>query len=192
MQRNETIDIMKGIGIISVVLGHCYLLPSQVIHFIYSFHMPLFFIVAGYFYREKDVISSLKSDCKRLLIPYIVFASIWVTKFSLSGIILRSDYLASLKCLFVAFYASAGNHTSYYLSWVPDIGVIWFLLAMFVCKNVFNALHQLQWGAAIITATAIIATQIDVFLINLPVGLLVGCSAMIFYQIGYLLKKTHN
>lgn len=40
--RNETIDIMKGIGIILVMLGHQNL-PINTL--IYSFHMPLYFII---------------------------------------------------------------------------------------------------------------------------------------------------
>ena len=191
MKRNDTIDIVKGIGIISVVLGHCWLLPQTIIHFIYSFHMPLFFIVAGYFYRDRGVVDSLQKDAKRLLFPYIVFATIFVLKFTASSIIKYGDVSAFFKLSFIAFYASAGNHTSYYLSWVPDIGVIWFLPAMFVCKNVFNILCKLPNGGVLITIVAITATIIDVYLVNLPLGILVGCSAMVFFQIGFVLK-THK
>ena len=179
---------MKGIGIISVVLGHCWLLPATVIHFIYSFHMPLFFIIAGYFYKEREVVASLKKDAKRLLLPYIVFATLFVLKFSASSIVKNGDYTGILKTLFIAFYASAGNHTSYYLSWVPDIGVIWFLPAMYVCKNVFCIMNKQPNGGVLTTFVAITATLIDVYLVNLPLGILVGCSAMIFYQIGYYFK----
>jgi fucose 4-O-acetylase-like acetyltransferase len=87
MERNDTIDIMKGIGIISVVLGHCGLLPPKIIHFIYSFHMPLFFIIAGYFYKERGVVASLQKDAKRLLFPYVVFATIFVLNLKSATII---------------------------------------------------------------------------------------------------------
>lgn len=42
--RNYTIDTMKGIGIFLVV-GH---LMSPRSPFIYSFHMPLFFLLGGF------------------------------------------------------------------------------------------------------------------------------------------------
>lgn len=51
MERNRTFDIMKGIGILSVILGHMDVAPFWRT-FIFSFHMPLFFILAGYFYRS--------------------------------------------------------------------------------------------------------------------------------------------
>ena len=50
-QRDTTFDIMKGIGILLVLLGHVYEWKA-IGHFVYSFHMPLFFIVAGYFSKR--------------------------------------------------------------------------------------------------------------------------------------------
>lgn len=188
--RNTAIDIMKGIAIISVVLGHCWLLSSSVIHFIYSFHMPLFFIVAGYFYRDKNITVQIKADFVRLIFPYILFASIVVLKFSVSGI-LNNDYMEFPKQLLRAFYATSGPHKSFYLSQIPGIGVIWFLPAMFVCKSVYNASNKLRLGSIIITIIAIVATLLDVYIINLPLGILVGCSAMIFYHIGDQTRKFH-
>lgn len=51
--------IAKGLGIILVVIGHYY--PSYspdywvgFRSFIYSFHMPLFFMIAGYFAKAVD------------------------------------------------------------------------------------------------------------------------------------------
>lgn len=41
--RDSTIDIAKGIGIFLVVLGHFTVFASPLYHYIYLFHMPLFF-----------------------------------------------------------------------------------------------------------------------------------------------------
>lgn len=46
-ERNITLDIMKGIGIILMVIGHAGC-PSFLRNFIYTFHMPLFFMISGY------------------------------------------------------------------------------------------------------------------------------------------------
>jgi len=48
-QRNLTFDIMKGIAILCMMIGHSTWPPEWLHRLIYSFHMPLFFIVAGYF-----------------------------------------------------------------------------------------------------------------------------------------------
>ena len=53
--RIEWVDEAKGIGIILVMLGHCYLNWNFCFWF-YSFHMPLFFILSGYtFFAERGL-----------------------------------------------------------------------------------------------------------------------------------------
>ena len=69
-QRFEHIDILKGIGIILVVLGHV-TTNSDLYHFIYAFHMPLFFIVSGMFLHDKQ--GFIRKQAKSLLIPYLSF-----------------------------------------------------------------------------------------------------------------------
>lgn len=68
--RIEYIDILKGFGIILVVLGHV-TLNSDLYHFIYAFHMPLFFIVSGMFLHDKQ--GFIRRQAKSLLIPYLSF-----------------------------------------------------------------------------------------------------------------------
>ena len=43
-------DLVKGIGIVCVILGHTCIWAQ---HFIYTFHMQLFYFVTGYLYSEK-------------------------------------------------------------------------------------------------------------------------------------------
>lgn len=45
-ERDNTVDILKGIAILLVVIGH-FSPVQQVENFIYSFHMPLFFFLSG-------------------------------------------------------------------------------------------------------------------------------------------------
>lgn len=79
------LDYLKGIGIILVILGHSfsftgfdlikeekYFIYYYIFNFIYSFHMPLFFIVAGFLSnKEYEIKYFYISKIKRLLIPYI-------------------------------------------------------------------------------------------------------------------------
>ncbi len=73
--RDFVFDIAKGIGIILVVMGHCRVLFSNLI---YLFHVPLFFILSGYFFNEKysQNFSSFKEyllkKLKTLYIPYVL------------------------------------------------------------------------------------------------------------------------
>ena len=50
--RNTTISIAKGIAIILMVIAHAEA-PGWLCQFIFEFHMPLFFITAGFFFSKK-------------------------------------------------------------------------------------------------------------------------------------------
>ena len=50
--RIRWVDIAKGIGIFLVVLGHCQI-TENVLTLITTFHMPLFFFLAGYVFRPE-------------------------------------------------------------------------------------------------------------------------------------------
>ncbi len=79
-KRIEWIDIVKGIGIILMVIGHAGNIPNIKL-WIYSFHMPLFFAMDGYGFKMFDKsqfcgVSGLgrliKRNIKAYIIPYIV------------------------------------------------------------------------------------------------------------------------
>lgn len=50
--RNPVIDILKGIGIVSMVMGHSNF-GSLFEIYIAGFHMQLFFIISGYLFKRK-------------------------------------------------------------------------------------------------------------------------------------------
>lgn len=73
----DFLDLAKGIGILLVVLGHG-MFPN---HFLIdSFHMPLFFILAGITFTppSRQNVSNTKEwlskKIERILVPYIFFA----------------------------------------------------------------------------------------------------------------------
>jgi fucose 4-O-acetylase-like acetyltransferase len=82
MKRNVTIDVMKGMGILLVVLGHAiqknisdYQL-DPLFNIIYSFHMPMFFAVSGYLmYKtlKSNRLNWLKNKAIYFVIPHVVF-----------------------------------------------------------------------------------------------------------------------
>lgn len=59
--RDSSLSILKGFGILLVVLGHSGLenVPygGGVHDWVYTFHMPLFFIASGYFLSIKILIT---------------------------------------------------------------------------------------------------------------------------------------
>lgn len=66
------IDVLKGIGIIFVAIGHIYS-NEMIFNWIYSFHMPLFFLAAGLVYKKRPIFFDLKRRFKTILIPYFSY-----------------------------------------------------------------------------------------------------------------------
>ena len=78
-KRDINIDICRGIGILLVILGHQFQNwdLTYLMQFIYSFHMPLLFIISGIFLKKEGKFSDFaKNKAKRLLIPYIFCVSV--------------------------------------------------------------------------------------------------------------------
>ena len=64
------IDVLKGIGILCVILGHTFIYGDKV----YYFHMPLFFILAGYLFRDgQGWINIFLKNTKRIIFPYLIY-----------------------------------------------------------------------------------------------------------------------
>lgn len=80
-KRIDEIDIIKALGIICMVAGHA---GAPFTKFIYLFHMAIFFIASGFFYKEqssdsiKNVFNSILKKLKQLWIPYFVWNTIFV------------------------------------------------------------------------------------------------------------------
>lgn len=75
-KRIIELDIIKGILIIFVILGHSYISFSRSI---FWFHMPAFFIVSGYAYNlppEIEIVKWIRKNVRRLMIPYLTYAAL--------------------------------------------------------------------------------------------------------------------
>lgn len=79
-ERNEIIDILKGLGIIFMVAGHA---AFPLTDFVYLFHMAIFFIASGYCYSSKKTNSGsnlflyVKRKFKSLWVPYVLWTVIY-------------------------------------------------------------------------------------------------------------------
>lgn len=82
-KRNNTVDVMKGIGIISIVVGHA----TQTIHlggniipvanFVYLYHLAVFFFLGGFLFKEKYAQSPYEfvgHKFKTLYVPFVMYS----------------------------------------------------------------------------------------------------------------------
>lgn len=193
--RDEKLDIMKGLGIMAVIFGHMTAIPYYPWrNILFSFHMPLFFIIGGLLYKPRPVKASIVKDINRLIKPYCftcLLLLIWVGLWAFY----KRDGEPFLSTVIASIYGSGSNRDNTILGNVPMIGAIWFLWAMFWCKSIYNIISLKVSGAVkyivviIISLTSIV---LDCYVINLPFAFLPGCSALVFFMIGDITKRYRS
>lgn len=189
MKRFPEIDIAKGIGIILMIVGHFFPRSSSIVVFIFTFHMPLFFLISGYFYRPKNITENWRNDGKRLLIPYFLTCLVFVL-YTLLACLQKGEYENLNKAVIASLFGSGSVNGNVIWGRTSPIGAIWFLWALFWCRNVYNLINQkCKHPYVVATIVGLIATVTDHYLIKLPFAISPGLSAMIFYMLGDLCKK---
>lgn len=76
-KRNQWLDIAKGLTIILMVLGHTSI-PEIFSRFIWSFHMPLFFIASGWTtnWGKYSFGEFMVKKSKNIMLPFVVYSTI--------------------------------------------------------------------------------------------------------------------
>lgn len=202
-ERIAYIDIAKGIGILLVVLGHSDLaLISPYLHqFIYSFHVPLFFFLSGYFFHVKNPLGVfIKKQFNAILKPYL-FTIILIYLVSISFTNMR--FATALGRIVKSLYA-----TGFYIEWIP----LWFLpslfitslLAYFFYRTLFLRVDNryVRWLILLVTLAigvvfvgALYPFSVSLFgkeyeLFGLPYSLDIVLVSGFFYMLGSEIRQT--
>ncbi len=192
-KREQAFDIAKGIGMLAVILGHMSI-PDKLGDFIFSFHMPLFFLINGYFLRRKEGVSDwqyVKKKAKALLVPYVVtcvFVILFSTFFQIQQGVEATGLLVNAKSWILASIYGSGTFTHFFKWEFQIIGAIWFLLAMFWADTIFHFLLKSKnpylYGT-ILSLVGYFTTKVTWF----PFSFQAGLSAIFFIQIGYFARE---
>lgn len=178
------IDNLKAFGILAVILGH---IASPFSSFIFSWHMPLFFMISGFFIKfdlsPKDFI--LK-DFKRLMIPYFIFSMIALVLEELKRIVLHRellDFVNELKGVFLWMDITSLINTYAF--------VLWFLPALFFAKVILLSINKYIQNIFLqfITISMLFTSS---FYINLPFALDNGMNAVLFIFIGNIFFRFYQ
>ena len=177
------IDLLKGFGILLMIIGHVHFSDS-INQYIYSFHMPLFFIASGYIYK-KSSLSLTKytlKQIKNLLLPYVFFGMVFTILFVVLG------HPLQWRVVFSNFYSP--NHFPF--DWC---GAIWFLLAIFWVKIIFEfSIRLLNRNVRLIVWLIVFSFGIvtSYLKIELPLCLDSAFVGFLLYVIGYGYRKKEN
>jgi len=82
--RDAYWDVVKGVGIMLVLMGHLLRYGSFPSRVIFNFHMPLFFFASGLFFRPEGIASMrelIGKIVRNLGIPWVYFCLICVAPY---------------------------------------------------------------------------------------------------------------
>jgi fucose 4-O-acetylase-like acetyltransferase len=192
-QRYNWIDWAKTIGILLVIMGHGGLVSDEYKQFIYSFHMPLFFIISGYLFKSLPLKDRLKKDMHSLIIPYFIINGILFSVWFLGGYLLKSEYHWSLIPLIQrlgGFMLGLGYNTDF---GKPVSTPTWFLVALFFVRIIATCLRKLEKHIfpqiCFVFFTILLVWLLDKFSIRLYFSLNSTIMAIFFFYVGIWMRS---
>ena len=129
--RLDYMDLAKGIGILAVILGHVY--KNTVFGtLLYSFHLPLFFLISGYFFHYiPDFWVFLGKKLRNYLIPY-AGCSLFLAAFHF---VYSKGDLASTGELLLKFVVQKRYSTLWFLAALLLAEILFWFVCRFCEKN---------------------------------------------------------
>lgn len=187
-ERYKELDLMKGIGILLVYLGHSFNLPdfkwTKILFFLgstaYSFHMPLFFFISGLFSntnKEINLEKFYKGKIKRLLIPYLFINLIDFFPRTLFPQLVNSEFGGVKEVL---FYGTK-------ISWFVYTLFIIFMVFPFLDKYILKKDKYYLFGLLLIILNYLkIFNNIGIFSLGAVINYL------LFFYLGYIIKPLYK
>lgn len=184
--RDEYIDLLKFWGILLMIIGHSefrFWYDGFPMKFAYSFHMPLFFIVSGFLYRPRKIKETIFKLSQKTLYPYFIFGTVCFFLIVNGGGNEVEGYLKTL------LFGNGDIWERPLLSNQNHIGVLWFLLAYFSSRIMFDFIITYTKSGFIIASIFLsyISYKIS-FFTALPFNILPAGVSLVFMAIGYYFR----
>lgn len=192
-KRLDWVDIAKGIAIILMVIGH-EVKNVYIYAFIFSFHMPLFFILSGY---TSSKVNNWNKFCSK---QWQSFKRVWLLAV-LMVFLLGFEYLVLVPSFNISVFWHNVLFGSFWGSNNPmlgivGVGVMWFLFVFFWAKFVFDLLQvllpNLYTGLLLFIVSGAMMWWCQNFAHFLPQTLDIVPIAALFMWIGALVKEKVN
>lgn len=198
-KRVEWIDFAKGITIILVIVGHTISIGkhgSILRGLIFSFHMPLFFILSIITFRCSSSLEEYKRKTilsfKHLIYPAVIMIT-------LNNIVLAVQNKSMIMSLewwrdrIYSFLFSSGVDLTFNGFHVSGIGIPWFFFALFLGRTIFDYIHMYFDEKQLLVVSCIIGILgIGISIYQwLPFSLDIAFAIMPFFYVGYRLKTLN-
>lgn len=189
--RIDWIDAVKGIAILLMIFGHTLDIESKTFAYIYSFHMPLFILISGFFYKDVKFRTLLSKNITGILFPY---ALALFFQYILNIFLHNMPLDTALRKYFFTVLSGISNVTIMPFPEAEGAGVLWFLPMLFLIKIIFWTITRISRGDE--------KLRLLLVLLSIMCGLYLGKTkywfpwsadvalfAVVFFYAGFLLQK---
>ncbi|WP_430603302.1 acyltransferase family protein [Enterococcus sp. DIV0724b] len=180
--RVQWIDYAKGVGILSIILGHS---GFPQMKYLFWFHVPLFFIISGFLNKrgyEQKFTDFFRKKIISLWIPYYVYGILCILLFQ----VLVWEFDASFICKELLKLIYSGTKVT------GIIGAFWFIPVLFFTEIIFYFYQKINKKAIKIAFlfTCYFTFQLVFQYITLPMDINVIPIAIVFFSIGVYMKEN--
>ena len=184
--RVAYIDIYRGIAILLMVMGHVDF-GKEFDHYIHAFHMPMWFFISGFFFKDKGnrVSEFLKIKAKKIFVPYVIFG--------LFHYLLAVLFIDSSRGLFHEEYIKTYLLTNY--AGFPITGIFWFLTCIFIVEFIFLYVRRCVKSEVELAFTMLVLSLFGILWskyspVRMPWTADTALVALFFYYCGYIVKNN--
>ncbi len=191
--RDKTMDVARGIAIMVMIMGHtgCGIPFFDFSLWYHAWHMPIFYIVSGYFFsgRNSDIQSFIAKKARQLLVPFafwLAFDYVYYFFQSYDWEYIKNNLL---NACFVWPTGCKG---------FPVAGALWFLPALFSLEAIYIVMTRLFTNKKIFYIMAVVvgfcgmaAAKCGMYL---PFGIDAALVGVPFMAVGELLwtNRSHR
>ena len=200
--RIAWLDTLRGVGIILVVLGHLYVTEAR-LTYIFSFHMPLFFFISGFFFNEgryPNLYTALIRGLRTRIVPYLFFCALspviiatgdaWMNGTGFFREIAEEGaYLFQIERIYDVAYATGER-----LEHIENVA-LWFLPCLFLTETAFTVLHKVTRGERKKLLLALAGISVAAYAESvtvatpLPWTLNGALTGLVFYGCAFIIKE---
>ena len=188
------LDAAKAVGILLMIVGHCIYAMHQYPHvagFIYTFHMPLFFVISGFFTKDTCDYNPWIKYGNAYIRPYIVASVLLLVLVSLFDFLSDLNFQAVYDCIIAIIFASGAPDDYAILGSVQSIGPLWFLFGLFSPQIIYFYINKLSNGlnSHILVLGSFAIGWLSAQYIRMPFSVQAGMCAVIFLHVGKMIRQ---
>ncbi|SCL59389.1 Fucose 4-O-acetylase [Micromonospora chersina] len=180
--RSAGVDLLRIVGIAAVVVGHVWTDPVTRAA-VYPWHVPLFFVLTGYFWTPgRPMAGEVRKRWRSLGLPYVV----WF-------VLLFAALLAAEAATGEVAEGAFGNALYGGSAAVRPFSAFWFVSVLFLLALAYRAVERFPVAAWVLALTGLAVAYLAPEVVTAgPLGALLVPACLVFVLAGRLLRQLRS